>query len=110
MMVTAWALLGLLVSSLSQAAPVKGFADLHNHMLAEYAYGGAWFHGSHEGHEMEAMGHCSGNADFLFKPKEHARTVIPGLNELISQTLGSSGDTGWHLKKRGGYPDYAGWP
>lgn len=106
---TLLAMIWLFLSSpLFSQSPVKGFADLHNHMLAEYSFGGAWFHGSHVGHEMEAMGHCSGNADFLFKPKDHARTIFPGVNELLGKVPGSHGDTGWHLKKRGGYPDYSG--
>ena len=29
--------------------PVKGFADIHTHQMAEYAYAGAWFWGSHQG-------------------------------------------------------------
>lgn len=99
----------LSTSALAQNS-VKGFADLHNHMLAEYSFGGAWFHGKHTGEEHHAMSDCSGNADFLLKPRDHARTILPVLNEFIGKVPGSDGDTGWHYGKRHGYPDYSGWP
>lgn len=87
-----------------------GFADLHNHMMAEYAYGGAWFHGKHEGDEAHAMSPCSGNAWFLGRPVDHASVRIPGLAEFVGMIPGTHGDTGLHLQKRGGYPNYDGWP
>ncbi len=96
------------VLSAMAAGPVAtGFADLHNHMMAEFGYGGAWFHGNAWGPEEVAMKSCDGNGSL--RPT-HARTKVPLLNELLGQTPGSSGDTGLHLGKRGGYPHYQGWP
>ena len=109
-----WAPL-LLTTLLSHSAlanePVTGFADLHIHMMAEYGYGGAWFHGSHAGHEHKAMKNCSGNAGGIFGlPRDHARTKIPVVNEFLGKIKGTEGDTGLHLGKRKGFPSYEGWP
>ncbi|HQP37104.1 MAG TPA: membrane dipeptidase [Polyangiaceae bacterium] len=91
----------------SEPGPVPGFADIHVHHLAEYAYAGAWFHGSHKGEEAVAMGACSGG-DVL--GGDHARTSLSVLNEFLAQAPGTSGDTGWHFNKTHGYPEYDGWP
>ncbi|MFT3925086.1 MAG: membrane dipeptidase [Myxococcales bacterium] len=49
-------------------APVVGYADLHLHMMAEEAFGGGWFHGSHQGAEALALASCDGGF-----PGDHAR-------------------------------------
>ena len=88
--------------------PVKGFADIHTHQMAEYAYAGAWFWGSHQGAEWEALGKCSGGSIF---GGDHATTKIPVLNEFLGKgKLGTVGDTGVHYGRRWGYPFYTGWP
>jgi len=86
-----------------QTGPVQGFCDLHNHQMAEYSFGGGWFHGSHKGPEETAMAPCDGGFD-------HAQTVIPILTEFITQIPGTMGDGGFHFQRMGGYPDYEGWP
>jgi microsomal dipeptidase-like Zn-dependent dipeptidase len=112
------------------AAPVQGFADLHLHMMAEEAFGGGWFHGSHTG----PLNECDGG----FPPSDHARVradlssllqqcpgplgvsldSIPLLHalfsvggavgsEVIGMTQGTQGDTGLHLGRDsfgGGWP------
>ncbi len=86
---------------------VHGFADIHLHQMAEYAYAGAWFHGSHKGPENVALKKCSGG-DLL--GGNHARTKYGILNEFLGMVSGTDGDTGWHFYKRNGYPSYTGWP
>ncbi len=86
---------------------VHGFADIHLHQMAEYAYAGAWFHGSHRGPESVALKKCSGG-DVL--GGDHARTRFGVLNEFLGMVPGTDGDTGWHFQKRNGYPSYTGWP
>ncbi len=83
--------------------PVKGFADIHIHQLAEFAYSGAWFHGSYEGPEHIAMAPCDGGID-------HAQTFLYPLNDFLGQNPGTWGDTGLHLFRKNGYPSYEGWP
>lgn len=88
--------------------PVKGFADIHTHQMAEYAYAGAWFWGSHVGKESQAMKKCNGGS---ILGGDHARTKIPLLNEFIGKgKLGTVSDVGVHYGKRYGYPTYSGWP
>lgn len=87
--------------------PVRGFADIHLHQMAEYAFAGAWFHGSHSGPESVALGKCSGGG---ILGGDHARTRYGVLNEFLGMTAGTDGDTGWHFHKRHGYPSYTGWP
>lgn len=86
---------------------VPGFADIHLHQMAEFAFGGAWMYGSHKGPEEEALAKCSGGSIF---GGDHARTKYSVLNEFLGKVQGSDGDTGWHFGKRYGYPDYTGWP
>ena len=83
--------------------PVPGFADLHNHLFAELAFGGAWLHGNVSGPELEALAGCDGGDD-------HARVRIPLVSRFIGATAGSTGDTGSHSGKKSGFPDYQGWP
>lgn len=52
----------------TQSAPITGYADLHLHMMAEEAFGGGWFHGSHRGAEAVALASCDGGS-----PGDHAR-------------------------------------
>jgi len=100
--------------------PVTGFAELHHHMMAEEAFGGGWFHGSHTGDLHD----CDGG----LPPSDHARvrqdlssilnlcpntssidiSGVPLLHELfwvggavgselIGKVEGTEGDTGVHL-------------
>jgi microsomal dipeptidase-like Zn-dependent dipeptidase len=104
----------------SQPPPVVGFAEIHHHMMAEEAFGGGWFHGSHTGELHD----CDGG----FPPSDHARvrqdlssllslcpdslnldlSGVPLLqelfwasgavgSELIGKIEGTEGDTGVHL-------------
>ncbi|WDE05873.1 membrane dipeptidase [Thalassomonas viridans] len=89
-------------------AQVTGFADLHVHQMAEFAYAGAWFHGAHQGEEGTALKACSGGSIF---GGDHARTVLTGIvNENLGKLPGTQGDTGLHEYKKQGYPGYSGWP
>ncbi len=112
------------------ALAVPGFADLHFHMVAEEAFGGAWMHGRHDG----PLADCDGG----FPPSDHARvrqdvsellSACPqsaaiglpsdgllgalftvggtGGSEMIGKIRGTEGDTGLHLG-RAKFP--AGWP
>lgn len=117
--------------------PLAGVADLHLHMFAEEAFGGGWFHGSHQGPGEEALAPCDGG-----EPGDHARlrddlapllgtcdditldelgqlvplvaTIVGGggalVGEFVSTIPGSDGDTGKHLDRTAGWPDLAGWP
>ncbi|MCP4163135.1 MAG: peptidase M19 [Deltaproteobacteria bacterium] len=86
---------------------VSGFADIHTHQMAEYAYGGAWYYGSHKGSEDVALEKCTGGHIF---GGDHARTKYGVLNEFLGKAPGTEGDTGWHFYKKSGFPDYTGWP
>jgi microsomal dipeptidase-like Zn-dependent dipeptidase len=94
----------------TQAAPVSGFADLHNHVFAEYAFGGAWLHGTVEGDIAHAMIACDSEPDLFSMKGDHARTIFPIISRFIGKIPGSSGDTGSHPEKTGGYPNFEGWP
>ena len=92
----------------NQTFGVRGFADLHIHQMAEYAYAGAWFHGTHQGEEASALKACSGGSLF---GGDHGRTILTGIvNENLGKLPGTQGDTGLHKHKKQGYPDYTGWP
>jgi microsomal dipeptidase-like Zn-dependent dipeptidase len=92
------------------AAPVEGFADIHNHVFSEYGFGGAWFHGSVVGDLAHAMSSCEVEFDPFSTKGDHARVKIPFISQLIAKTQGSWGDTGQHLDKTEGYPSFTGWP
>lgn len=92
----------LFVPSLLCAQVNWGYADLHNHMMAEYSFGGAWLWGSHTGPEAEAMGSCLDHS--------HAMTRIPFINKLIGKIKNGKSDTGRHKKLSLGYPNYEHWP
>ncbi|MEM9458809.1 MAG: membrane dipeptidase [Myxococcota bacterium] len=120
-------------------ATVVGFADLHNHPFAEAAHGGGWLHGSHTGPMEQALASCDGglpgdharvrsDLGVLFDQCEESgldlgllADTIPILNlillvggtplsEFIAQIEGSEGDTGLHLGRTDGAPDFEGWP
>lgn len=90
--------------------PVPGFADLHNHVFAELAHAGAWYHGTVEGELAHAMSSCDVEFDPLALWGDHARVKIPVISTLIGRIRGSRGDTGSHLDKVAGAPQFAGWP
>jgi hypothetical protein len=69
---------------LNSSRPVKGFVDVHNHMMAEYAFAGAWLHGPHSAPEHIAMKACSGN----FNHSYYAKTTLSPVNELLATILG----------------------
>lgn len=116
--------------------PLSGVADLHLHMFAEHAFGGGWFHGTHDGAAEAALGPCDGGV-----PGDHARlredlapllgtcegitleelgqlvplvgTLASGgplVGEFISVVPGTDGDTGRHLDRISGWPAMDGWP
>lgn len=106
-------LLALLLTTSAFASPpgpAPGFADLHNHVFAEYAFGGAWFHGRVEGELSKAMSACDVDFDPFAIWGTHARVKIPIISTFIGKTLNSSGDTGSHLDKVEGFPHFTGWP
>lgn len=114
------------------ARGLKGLADLHVHMMAEEAFGGGWFHGSHDAPPVD----CDGG----FPPSDHARvkqdlravleqcpptSLVPwssgGLvselfgfsgaaaSELIGKIEGTEGDTGLHLGRMRANEDFPRW-
>lgn len=118
------------------AEPLSGVADLHLHMFAEHAFGGGWFHGTHDGEGAAALAPCDGGT-----PGDHGRlrddlapllgtcedmsldelgqlvplvgTLASGgplVSEFISIIPGTDGDTGRHLDRTSGWPDLASWP
>lgn len=107
-------MLGILSSQLSHSKeakrPVSGFADLHNHVFSELAFGGAWFHGTVEGPEATALAPCEVEFDPLSMFANHARVRFPIVSSFIGKIAGSTGDTGHHLDKVSGFPQYTGWP
>lgn len=76
--------------------PVTGFADLHVHQVAEYAYLGNWLHGSHAGSPSTALRPCSA--------AEHAmpQTIWDGL--LMTAPNASK------VRHGKGHPTYEDWP
>ena len=116
---------------------LRGVADLHLHMFAEEAFGGGWFHGTVDGDEQTAMGPCDGGEpgdhaqirselaplipecrDVTIEELQQlvplVATIVNGggsvIGEFIANIPGSTGDTGEHADRTGGFPDYAGWP
>lgn len=87
--------------------PVRGFADIHTHQMAEYSFAGAWIYGSHKGPLDKALHQCTGGSIW---GGDHARTKYGILNEFLGQIPGTWGDTGVHFGKKYGYPFYTGWP
>lgn len=72
----------LSTSALAQNS-VKGFADLHNQMLAEYSFGGVWFHRNHTGEKHHAMADCDGST------KSFAQAYEYGISKGIPTAFGS---------------------
>ncbi|MBL4685691.1 MAG: peptidase M19, partial [Nannocystaceae bacterium] len=119
------------------AERLRGIADLHLHMFAEEAFGGGWFHGTHNGPGEAALGPCDGG-----DPGDHGRlrqdlapllgtcegvtveelaemvplvnTLVYGGGPLITEFIavipGSRGDTGEHADRSNGWPELDGWP
>jgi microsomal dipeptidase-like Zn-dependent dipeptidase len=75
---------------------VKGFADLHVHQMAQYAYMGNWLHGSHTGAASKALAPCGQFA--------HA---IP---DVIWNYLLSTGAPEPKVFHGRGHPTYEDWP
>jgi microsomal dipeptidase-like Zn-dependent dipeptidase len=118
--------------------PLQGIADLHLHMFAEEAFGGGWFHGDHAGPGDAALAPCDGgdpgdharlrddlapllgtcdgmSLDELGKLVPIVAVIAADggggvVSEFVSQIPGSAGDTGLHVERTAGWPDFAGWP
>ncbi len=117
--------------------PLEGYADLHLHMYGEEAFGGGWFHGQVDGPGEVALSLCDGGSpgdhgrlrdelSGLFKGCDQdtidaAAADVPlfqavltlggaGIGELLADIPGSSGDTGEHADRTGGWPELPGWP
>jgi microsomal dipeptidase-like Zn-dependent dipeptidase len=90
--------------------PVPGFADLHNHMFSEYAFGGAWIHGTTEGELAEALSPCDAHFDLFSTHGTHGEVKIPFISGLIGRSDGSPGDTGAHFLRSEGFPSFQDWP
>lgn len=92
----------LVLAALPAGAQVQGYVDLHSHLMAEYSFAGAWFHGTAEGPINPAVARCDGNIGFLVPPffrwGSHASTRYGVLSELVP-----GGDVGLHLGNRRGY-------
>ncbi|KAJ3223503.1 hypothetical protein HK099_001034 [Clydaea vesicula] len=90
------------ISSAPANSPLlSGFADLHVHQMAEFAFRRAWFakgaNGgySHKGKIEDALHQCNGGFN-----EQHAGTIF---GPLIDKEIGP--DAGLHLEKRWGVPD-----
>ncbi|MCA9681628.1 MAG: membrane dipeptidase [Myxococcales bacterium] len=106
-------------------------------MFAEEAFGGGWFWGQATGPAEVALAMCDGGAagdhgrlqddlSTLFTSCDQqllddTAAEVPllnaimtlggaGISELIAAIPGSEGDTGQHLDRPGGTPDFVGWP
>lgn len=77
----------------TQTGPaVSGFADLHVHQAADLAFGGGWYHGSHEaGSQGQTLPPCQGN--------DHGSVQISGI-DLFNV----------HIGETQGYPGFEHWP
>ncbi len=118
-------------------ARLEGYADLHLHMFAEEAFGGGWFHGQSGGPADVALAICDGGepgdhgrlqddlsplfsgCDPTLVEQTAAQVDLlqilltlggQGISEFLSDVPGSSGDTGKHLDRLGGWPELDGWP
>jgi len=114
-----------------------GVADLHLHMFAEEAFGGGWLHGTVNGDEESALGPCDGGEpgdhgrlqedlapligecpDMSLEELQQlvplVATIVAGGGEVVGEFIasipGSSGETGEHEDRTGGFPNYDGWP
>ncbi len=94
----------------ANSAEAPGYADLHNHMFAEHAFGGAWLHGSVEGVLAEALSPCEAHFDPFGTGGTHGEVKIPFLSALIGRIPGSAGDTGPHWNRAEGHPSFRDWP
>ena len=117
--------------------PLEGYADLHLHMFAEDAFGGGWLHGQATGAAEVALALCDGGTpgDHATLQEDLAQLFATcdqevlddasskvellelllaiggdGLSELLGEVPGTSGDTGKHSDRRGGWPELDGWP
>lgn len=105
------AILAFLMLWTAPAFPlVPGYADLHNHMFAEHAFDGAWFHGSVEGELSKALAPCEVDFDPFSLLGDHARVNIPWVSKFIGKTAGGIGDTGDHSDRTEGHPSFRDWP
>jgi microsomal dipeptidase-like Zn-dependent dipeptidase len=84
----------------SNSMPVKGFADIHVHQTAEYAYAGNWLHGSMMGDPADILKPCI--------KKDHSGKLINlGINKEVDEEdpadsiMVMSGD---------GFPGFSRWP
>ena len=121
----------------SEPPSLEGYADLHLHMFAEEAFGGGWFHGQVEGPAEIALAMCDGgepgdhaalrqDLSDMFDNCDPAQVqevasqvsllqavlVLGGaaVAEFVGEVPGSSGDTGKHEDRTGGWPELDGWP
>jgi microsomal dipeptidase-like Zn-dependent dipeptidase len=76
--------------------PVTGFADLHVHQVAEYAYLGNWLHGSHAGPPREALPPCNSAAHAI------PQTIWDGV--LMTKPADPK------VRHGKGFPTYDDWP
>jgi microsomal dipeptidase-like Zn-dependent dipeptidase len=79
-------------------------------MFSEYAFGGAWLHGTTEGEIAEALSPCDSHFDLFSNQGAHGEVKIPFISPLIGRSDGSSGDTGAHFTRSEGFPSFKDWP
>ena len=75
--------------------PVKGFADLHVHQMAEHSFHGKWLHGKHKGDPAEALCSCG---------------TIGGKLFALFMKLRDEKENAQDIRHGSGYPDFANWP
>jgi len=69
----------------ASGAILEGFADVHNHVFSEYAYQGAWYHGSiwgAEGGDEEGVGMSSCDGNRRGGPQDHAMSILNVICEV----------------------------
>ena len=86
----------------TDTAPVIGFADIHVHQTAEYAFAGNWMHGSMMGDPAVVLAPC--------KENEHdGKLVSLGLKNEKNRDEKNPTDP-IVIKSGTGYPDFKDWP
>lgn len=90
-------------------ARLRGFADMHNHQFANYAFGGRAFVGAAFGPIQDALPHCDygPNHGLLTPDWLHGPG---GVRDLLGTLIGLVGNTGGIGHLVGGYPEFDGWP
>ena len=88
------------VPLISETRPVSGFADIHVHQTAEYAFAGNWMHGSMMGDPAVVLKPC--------EPKQHSGKLVNlGIKTEVDPEDPSASI---RIVEGGGYPNFRDWP